>query len=146
MFFRKTLPVNILLVEDDDIDLEVVTRAFRKRRIANNLFVARDGIEALDLLRSGKIASPVMILLDINLPRMDGLEFLKAIRTDPQHYHHTVFVLTTSANQVDLYKAYDLNVAGYMVKSDVGEGFVEAVQQIEAYWRFVEVEDKPAEA
>ncbi len=132
-----TMPVNILLVEDDEVDIENVRRALRKRKIANPLFVARDGLEALELLGREEVTAPVMILLDINMPRMDGLEFLKRIRKDDEHKNHTVFILTTSARQSDLYKAYDLSVAGYMMKSDVGDAFIEAVELVDDYWRVV---------
>ncbi len=133
-----TMPVNILLVEDDEVDIENVRRALRKRKIANPLFVARDGLEALELLERGQVTAPVMILLDINMPRMDGLEFLKRIRKDDQHKNHTVFVLTTSARQSDLYQAYDLSVSGYMMKSDVGDAFIEALELVDDYWRVIE--------
>ncbi|MEM6818692.1 MAG: response regulator [Pseudomonadota bacterium] len=133
-----TLPVNILLVEDDEVDIENVRRALRKRKIANPFFVAHDGLEALQLLNSEAVSAPVMILLDINMPRMDGLEFLKRIREDDDHKAHTVFILTTSARQSDLYQAYDLNVAGYMMKSDVGDAFIEAVELVDDYWRVIE--------
>ncbi|MEL6214903.1 MAG: response regulator [Pseudomonadota bacterium] len=132
------MPVNILLVEDDEVDIENVRRALRKRKIANPLFVARDGLEALELLERGQVTAPVMILLDINMPRMDGLEFLKRIRKDDQHKNHTVFVLTTSARQSDLYQAYDLSVSGYMMKSDVGDAFIEALELVDDYWRVIE--------
>lgn len=133
-----TMPVNILLVEDDEVDIENVRRALRKRKIANPLFVARDGLEALELLEREQVTAPVMILLDINMPRMDGLEFLKRIRKDDQHKNHTVFVLTTSARLSDLYQAYDLSVSGYMMKSDVGDAFIEALELVDDYWRVIE--------
>ncbi|MEO1581823.1 MAG: response regulator [Pseudomonadota bacterium] len=132
------MPVNILLVEDDEVDIENVRRALRKRKIANPLFVARDGLEALELLEREQVTAPVMILLDINMPRMDGLEFLKRIRKDDQHKNHTVFVLTTSARLSDLYQAYDLSVSGYMMKSDVGDAFIEALELVDDYWRVIE--------
>lgn len=135
----KLNPVSVLLVEDDVIDRQFIHRAFDKLRIANEVFHASDGIEALDLLRSGQVPRPVLILLDINMPRMNGLEFLKALRQDREHAHHVVFVLTTSSDQKDIYEAYNLNIAGYMLKSGVGEGFVDAISLIEHYWRVVEM-------
>lgn len=130
---QDALPLNILLVEDDTVDLEAIQRAFRKRKIANPLFVARDGIEALELLDNDTVRAPVLILLDINLPRMDGLEFLKRIRKDPRHQNHVVFALTTSESQADIYQAYDLNISGYMLKSEVGDGFVDVIGLVDGY-------------
>lgn len=130
---QDALPLNILLVEDDTVDLETIQRAFRKRKIANPLFVARDGIEALELLDNDTVQAPVLILLDINLPRMDGLEFLKRIRKDSRHQNHVVFVLTTSESQADIYQAYDLNISGYMLKSEVGDGFADVIGLVDGY-------------
>ncbi|MFK8054329.1 MAG: response regulator [Woeseiaceae bacterium] len=132
-------PVQVLLVEDDAIDRETIQRAFANRKIANTLHTANDGIEAMEILKSGRVVEPVIILLDINMPRMNGLEFLQEMRQDPEHARHVVFVLTTSSDQSDIYEAYNLNVAGYMLKSNVGTGFFEAVQLIEHYWRVVEM-------
>ncbi|MEL6871004.1 MAG: response regulator [Pseudomonadota bacterium] len=132
-------PVNVLLVDDDEVDVVTVRRAFERKRIANRIYVAKDGIDALDLLRSGEIARPILILLDINMPRMNGLEFLREMRADPRHHNHVVFVLTTSSDQSDIFDAYELNIAGYMLKNEVGDGFVDAIGLIESYWRIVEL-------
>ena len=136
--------VTVLVVDDDDVDVEGIRRAFRKRRIGNRLKVAGDGLDALEQLRgSGNhtepLPRPLLVLLDINMPRMNGLEFLREIRADDALRDLVVFVLTTSADQGDLYEAYNLNVAGYMLKSEVGESFRDAVDLIEHYWRIVEM-------
>ena len=131
-------PVNILLVEDDEVDIENVRRIFERRKIGNPLFVARDGQEAQALLQNGTVRSPALGLLDIGLPRMDGSEFLTWMRSEPEHESHVVFIFTVSDKQTELYRAYDLNVSGYMLKSEVGDSFIEAVELIEDYWRVIE--------
>lgn len=134
--------VNILLVEDDDIDAETVTRAFEKNKIANSLRRAHDGIEALEILRGENghpsIPSPHLLLVDINMPRMNGIELLKEIRACDKLHKTIAFVLTTSKSDEDIFQAYDLNVAGYVVKSNVGENFIEMLSMLDHYWRVVE--------
>ena len=135
--------VHILLVEDDAIDLLAIQRAFQKERIANPIVVARDGIEGLEALRGtgGKppITKPYVILLDWNMPRMNGLEFLKELRRDPEHGDAIVFVLTTSKADDDRMAAYGEHVAGYVLKENVGHTFMSLVQFLDSYWRLVEL-------
>jgi CheY-like chemotaxis protein len=135
-------PVTVLLVEDNDVDVEGIRRAFRRQRIANPIVVARDGIEALDRLRgtngSAGIARPYLILLDLAMPRMNGIEFLAALRADPQLDDSIVFVLTTSSSDEDKVRSYAHKVAGYIVKSELGEGFVRLLGLLDNYWRIVE--------
>lgn len=134
--------VNVLLVEDNEVDREAVHRAFAKHRIANPIVDALDGIDALNHLRGTngrvRVERPYLILLDINLPRMSGLELLGAIRADPELKDSIVFVLTTSKRDEDRVASYDANVAGYIVKSDVGPGFVHLISLLDHYWRVVE--------
>ena len=134
--------VNILLVEDDQVDAKAFLRAFDKLKVANPVTVARDGVEAWEVLNgtSGKPAlpRPNLIILDINMPRMNGLELLQKIRNDEKLRDSIVFVLTTSNDEQDKFEAYNLNVAGYMLKSDVGNSFVRAVELVDNYWRVVE--------
>ena len=112
-----TNPLNILLVEDDMIDVMNVKRAFARNHITNPLFVAGNGVEALRLLRSGEIPSDRrIVLLDLNMPRMNGIEFLRELRGDPELNATSVIVLTTSNNERDKIEAFDLNVAGYLLK------------------------------
>ena len=135
--------VQVLLVEDDEVDRMAVRRAFAANRIANRIVEARNGREALDILRGTGGAEPLkrpyVILLDLNMPVMNGLEFLAELRADPALRDATVFVLTTSRSQTDIAEGYRRNVAGYMIKSNVGDSFMEAVKLIEAYWRVVEL-------
>jgi CheY-like chemotaxis protein len=134
--------VNILLVEDDEIDVMGVRRAFNKLKLANPLTVAHNGLEALRILRGegGHEApkKPHMVLLDLNLPRMNGIEFLTELRRDPELHRTIVFVLTTSKDDEDRFAAYELNVAGYMVKSKIGKDFMDLVLMLDHYWRVIE--------
>lgn len=115
--------VEILLVEDNAFDVEAVRRAFRKAEIVNPLHSVIDGVEALDKLRSvgGPHDKPLLILLDINMPRMDGFEFLSALRSDEQLRKSVVFMLTTSSYSSDRERAYASNVAGYFLKENLGD-------------------------
>lgn len=134
-------PVHLLLVEDDDIDAMAVKRALREYRIANPLTLARDGLEALEYLRgNGKrqaIPRPNLVLLDINMPRMNGLEFLEALRDDPDLSDTVVFVLTTSSREEDVTAAYRKNIAGYMTKQNAGKDFLSLFNLLSEYWRVV---------
>ena len=134
--------VSILLVEDDEVDQMAMKRAFEKLRISNPLAVAGDGVEALEYLRSingGEMRRPYLIILDLNMPRMNGHEFLKEIRADEYLKDSVVFILTTSSDDKDLRQAYGLNVAGYIVKSSLAGGFANAVDMMRHYWNVVEL-------
>ena len=132
--------LNILLVEDDQVDVMNVKRAFEKNRIANPLFVAGNGVEALELLRSKQIpAERRIVLLDLNMPRMNGLEFLRELRADSSLQSTVVVVLTTSNDERDKIEAYNLNVAGYLLKPVTFVNFVEAMAALNKYWALVEL-------
>lgn len=115
--------VPILLVEDDDIDVEAVRRALGAVKVSNPLHVARDGVEALELLRGGHdrpaFQQPCLVLLDLNLPRMNGFEFLEEMRADAVLRRNVVLVFSTSARPEDKRAAYDLNAAGYFPKDNM---------------------------
>jgi CheY-like chemotaxis protein len=135
--------VHILLIEDDEVDIMNVTRAFKKNNISNPLHVAHNGIEALEMLQGSnldvRIPSPRVILLDINMPRMGGIEFLTELRKHPEHRSASVFVMTTSNEESDKIAAYDLNVAGYILKPLSFEGFTSAVSILNHYWHLCEM-------
>ena len=135
--------VNLLLVDDDEVDVMGMKRAFAKSKIGNPIIVARDGIEALEILRGeggrAKLAKPHMILLDLNMPRMNGIEFLEAIRGDDDLKAAVVFMVTTSKAEEDKARAYGHNVAGYIIKQDPANTFLQAVSLLEHYWRIVEL-------
>jgi CheY-like chemotaxis protein len=133
--------VNLLLVDDDEVDVQGLKRAFVRSKIGNPITVARDGIEALEVLRGqgGKppLPKPHLILLDLNMPRMNGLEFLEAIRADDDLKSAVVFMITTSKDEEDKARAYGHNVAGYIVKQDPANTFMQAVTLLEHYWKIV---------
>ena len=116
-----------------------VQRAFQRMKIANPIVRAKDGVEALDILLKGRIEQPYLILLDLNMPRMGGLELLDTIRNNPQLESSVVFVLTTSKDDEDKIKAYKHHVAGYIVKEKLDEGFEQLVRMLDHYWRLVEL-------
>lgn len=129
---------SILVVEDDEVDVMNIERAFTKAAIVNPLFVARDGLAALELIQSGTLKKPLLILLDINMPRMNGLEFLHKLREMAEWQTTPVVVLTTSNLEKDRFEAYQLKVAGYVVKPVEFTGFIEAVSTIGSYWSLCE--------
>jgi two-component system, response regulator len=131
----------ILLVEDNQDDEELALLAFQKGRVANEIIVARDGVEALDYLfgtgpRAGRDASdlPQLMILDLKLPKIDGLEVLRRVRADPRTRRLPVVILTSSKEEEDLIQAYDLGVNSYVRKPVAFDQFVEAVGQLQVYW------------
>ena len=133
--------VEILLVEDNPEDLELTQRALRKANLANYIHIARDGAEALEFLfcegahAARKIEDgPKVILLDLKLPKIDGLQVLKRIKSDPRTRTIPVVVLTSSKEQNDVVESYHLGVNSYIVKPVNFERFAEAVQQLGMYW------------
>lgn len=127
-----------LLIDDDEIDVMGVTRIFKKNNITNPIIVANDGIEALEKLRNGSIPSPYLVLLDLNMPRMNGIEFLRNIRRDPVLKSAIVFVLTTSKDDEDKRQAFEHHVAGYIVKDRKQGEFTETALLLEKYCDLVE--------
>ena len=136
-------PFTILLVEDDDGDARAVQRAFQKAKIGNTMARAVDGIEALDMLRGAngqtKLSSRRILLVDLNMPRMSGIQFVKALRADEELRQSIVFILTTSKRDEDKVAAYDLNVAGYIAKATAAEDFLNLVSLLDYYSRIVEL-------
>jgi CheY-like chemotaxis protein len=131
--------LNIFLVEDDEVDVMNVRRAFEQNHISNPLYVASDGVEALQKLRRGEVpAERRLILLDINMPRMNGIEFLRELRKDPALSATKVVVLTTSEAQQDVIESHNLNVAGYLVKPVKYTKFCEVMVTLNKYWSLVE--------
>ena len=132
--------LNILLVEDDDVDVMNVRRAFKKGNIANPLFTAGNGLEALDVLRGAEMPrSRRLVLLDLNMPKMNGIEFLRQLRADPELTGTPVVVLTTSDAERDKVEAYNLHVAGYLLKPVTFASFCETMASLNKYWTLVEM-------
>jgi CheY-like chemotaxis protein len=132
--------LNILLVEDDEVDVMNVKRAFQKNHITNPLYVAGNGLEALEMLRTGGIPRDRrIVLLDLNMPKMNGIEFLRELRADPQLARTPVVVLTTSNAEQDKVSAYNLNVAGYLLKPVTFINFCDVMAALNKYWALVEM-------
>lgn len=139
----ESAPLNVLLVEDDDVAAEAVARSLQRAGIPCAVTWVEDGQAALDVLRGQnerqRAPRPRLILLDLNMPRMNGFEFLEVVRADPQLKEEVIFVLTTSSADSDRSRAYDENVAGYMVKSAVGPQFAKLTQLLDVYRRAVQL-------
>jgi two-component system, chemotaxis family, response regulator Rcp1 len=128
-------PVHILLVEDNPQDVEITRRALEKGQVKNRLTVARDGQEALDILEAIKSDDPpALILLDLNMPRLNGIEVLQVIKSDPNLRRIPVIVLTTSTREEDIVRAYDLGVNTFISKPVRFEDFMRVVMTIQEYW------------
>ncbi|WP_026734770.1 response regulator [Fischerella sp. PCC 9605] len=137
--------INILLVEDDEVDVMNVKRAFKKVNITNPLYVATNGVEALTMLRGNNGKPPEvpdsrrLILLDLNMPKMGGIEFLQELRSDSQLRPTPVVVMTTSNQDKDRVEAYNLNVAGYLLKPVTFANFIELMATLNKYWTLCEM-------
>ncbi|MFA6961831.1 MAG: response regulator [Opitutaceae bacterium] len=138
---NETSSIELLLVEDNPQDLELALRALKKGNITNRIEVARDGAEALDFLfcrgphAARKITdTPKVVLLDLKLPKVDGLDVLRQIKADPRTRSIPIVVLTSSREQSDLIASYEIGVNSYIVKPVNFESFTKAVQDLGLYW------------
>ena len=135
--------LHILLVEDDDGDAKAMERAFKRAKIANPLRRAIDGVHALEILRGEngeeKLAKPFLLMVDLNMPRMNGIQLLEELRNDPILNRTIVFVLTTSKREEDKLAAYDFNIAGYILKQTADDDILNLIDLIGCYWRIVEL-------
>ncbi|MGA8147578.1 MAG: response regulator [Gallionellaceae bacterium] len=129
----------ILLVEDDQVDVMTVKRALKEIHVTNPVVNLENGEEALRYLRDPKSAKPCIILLDLNMPIMNGIEFLQMAKRDVQLKRIPVVVLTTSEEQQDKVNSFDLGVAGYMTKPVDYRQFIEVMRTIDAYWTISEM-------
>ncbi len=136
--------ISVLLIDDDEVDVMTVKRAFKKNNMTHPLYVASNGVEALDLLRSNTLPKLLpgqrrLILLDLNMPKMSGIEFLRELRADPALRALPVIVLTTSNEDRDKVQAYNFNVSGYIIKPVTFSKFVEAMATLNKYWTLTEM-------
>lgn len=134
---RSSKPV--LLVEDDTIDAMTVRRAFRDLKLTNPLAHVTNGEEALAYLRQERNARPCVILLDLNMPRMNGVEFMRVVKLDPAWKKIPIVVLTTSRDDRDIVESYKLSAAGYIIKPVDYRKFVEAIKTVDVYWTISEL-------
>lgn len=134
---RNSRPV--LLIEDDRVDIMMVNRAFKELKIPNPLVCVNDGQEALDYLRNNSNSRVCLILLDLNMPKMSGLEFLKVVKADDQLKKIPVVVLTTSDDPHDIEKSFKFSAAGYMTKPGNSKNFIEKIEEIKRYWTLSEL-------
>jgi two-component system response regulator len=134
--------IDVLLVEDNITDAELTIRELKKHNLANNLFHVKDGEEAVDFIfATGKFAGkrdilypPKVVLLDIQMPKVNGMEVLKKIKSDPRTKAIPVVILTSSKESPDIQKCYDLGANSYIVKPVNFEGFAEAIRNLGFYW------------
>ncbi|QPG06738.1 response regulator [Salinimonas marina] len=147
MTIKGPLPINILMADDDEDDRLLTLDALKESRVLNNLFCVEDGVELLEFLRrEGKYADPKdaprpsLILLDLNMPRMDGREALQELKADPALRGIPVVILTTSKEEEDMLRGYDLGCASYITKPVNFEGLVDLMRTLGRYWiEFVEL-------
>ena len=131
--------IPILIVDDDEIDVQAILRAFKKSDIKNPYFVANDGLDALEKLRGDNGQTkidpmPRVIMLDINMPRMNGIEFLKELRSDPKLHNLIVFMFTSSDHEEDIISTYDLNISGYIKKPVNFSGMMKTIDILNKIW------------
>lgn len=125
--------VNILVVDDDEVSVMAIRRAMEQHGVTNPVIVANDGLHALELLRDGAVQHPRIVLLDLNMPRMTGIEFLAAIRNDPCFENLVVFIMTTSDQPQDILCAYAHQIAGYILKEDAYRSIGRAIEMLGIY-------------
>ncbi|MCE0721963.1 MULTISPECIES: response regulator [Legionella] len=141
--------INFMLVDDDEIDIKDIQRTFKKNKINNPLHIATNGVDALNKLlgingEKKLTPTPKIIILDINMPKMNGIEFMKNIRTNKKLKSLLVFILTTSNSEKDKIDAYNLNAAGYIVKPFQVSEFMEMISSLHHYWNLLEFPSKSA--
>lgn len=129
---------NILVVEDDEVDVMNIKRAFEKSGVSNKINYAKDGQEAIEFILKQNPNDPYLILLDINMPRMNGIDFLKELRKNNNWKLTPVIMLTTSSEEKDKIESYKLSVVGYIVKPVIFSNFIEAVSAVKVYWTLSE--------
>ncbi len=130
---------SILLVEDDIVDMMSVKRALKDINVTNPLYHVENGVEALEYLRNKENPRPTIILLDLNMPKMGGIEFLSIMKKDDSIRRIPVIILTTSRAEYDKVRSYDLGVAGYMIKPVDYQQFMEVIRAMCMYWTLSEV-------
>lgn len=129
----------IMLIEDDSVDAMTVKRAMRELRVTNSMIHRRNGEDGLKYLTDAETEKPFVILLDLNMPKMSGIEFLKAVKAYPKLKPIPVVVLTTSKEKRDIQDSFELGAAGYMIKPVDYAEFVDVINTVMLYWRLSEL-------
>jgi CheY-like chemotaxis protein len=137
---RSTKP--IMLVEDDHVDAMTLKRALKDLKVANQLVHRINGEEALEYLNEESNPRPCVIFLDLNMPKMNGIEFLQIVKADNDYRRIPIIVFTTSKNEWDRFETFNLSAAGYIVKPADYKSFVEAIRTVELYWTLSEFPDE----
>lgn len=127
----------LFVIDDDDVDFKLLKYEIAKRKIINPIVRAIDGIDALEKLSAGEVEKPFIVLLDLNMPRMGGMEFLEALRKDKAHEETVVFILSTSSDLDDIKESYKQHVAGYFLKDDAAESIERVVDVLGGYFQIV---------
>jgi CheY-like chemotaxis protein len=127
----------LLVVEDDEVDFKLLMRSFAQRKISNAVVRAKDGLDALEKIQNEEVSKPFIVLLDLNMPRMNGREFLTEIRKDPLHADTVVFLITTSSDSKDIKESFAQHAAGYFLKDNVDGSIDKIVEVIDGYWQIV---------
>jgi CheY-like chemotaxis protein len=134
-------PPTVFVIDDDDVDFKLLKYEFSKRKIINSMVRAIDGVDALEKLASGEVQKPFIVLLDINMPRMGGMEFLEELRKDKNHEDTVVFILSTSSDLSDIRESYKKHVAGYFLKDDAAQSIERVVDVLGGYFQIVMLPD-----
>ena len=132
---------SILLIEDDIVDVMSVKRALKDINVTNPLYHVENGVKALEFLRDKEKPRPTIILLDLNMPKMGGIEFLSVMKKDEKIRRIPVIILTTSQAEYDKIQSYDLGIAGYMIKPVDYQQFMEVIRAMCMYWTLSEVSE-----
>ena len=132
----------ILIIDDDLVDAMTIKRAFKDIGVSNRIDLVGNGEEALKFLRSDDNEKPALIFLDLNMPKMNGIEYLKIAKSNPDYQRIPVVVLTTSCDQQDKLQSYELGIAGYMLKTVDFNEFKKTIQIIDDYWSICELPEK----
>lgn len=130
---RNNQDITLLLVEDDEVDVRVFQDCLKQVGFTNRIMLAEDGLDAIEMLKSGEVPWPWVILADLGLPRMGGFSFLAQLRNEPALKHSTVFVISSSVIDRDVAKAYDYHVAGYLCKEHMGPPFLNRLRMLKDF-------------
>lgn len=137
----QTASPTLFVIDDDDVDFKLLKYEFSKRKIINPIIRAKDGVDALEKLANGEVSKPFVVLLDLNMPRMGGMEFLTELRKHEQYEDAVVFILSTSSDVRDVQASYERHAAGYFLKDDANSSIERVVDVLGGYFQIVMLPD-----